>query len=92
MKLTGFAGLPAFSRGNALMQYAFVNGRPVRDKQIAGAVRGAYADSLPRDRHAVTALFIELDPDQYLDRLPGELSGGQKQRICIARAIAAEPK
>lgn len=62
VRLTGFASIPSFSRANALQQYAYVNGRPVRDKQIAGAIRGAYADTLARDRHAVVALFIELDP------------------------------
>ena len=54
--------LPSFSRANALQQYAYVNGRPVRDKLIAGAVRGAFADVLPRDRNAVTVLFLTLDP------------------------------
>ena len=58
----GFAGLPTLSRANALAQYLFVNGRPVRDKLLVGAVRGAYADYLPRDRHPTLALFIELDP------------------------------
>jgi DNA mismatch repair protein MutL len=60
--LTGHVSIPAFTRANALQQYAYVNGRPVRDKLIAGAIRGAFADVLPRDRHAVTALFITLDP------------------------------
>jgi|UPI0000542CEE DNA mismatch repair protein MutL len=60
--LTGYASIPSFTRGNALAQFAYVNGRPVRDKLIAGAIRGAYMDALPRDRHAVTALFISLDP------------------------------
>jgi DNA mismatch repair protein MutL len=46
------------ARANALQQYAYVNGRPVRDKLIAGAIRGAYADTLARDRHAVTVLFL----------------------------------
>ena len=53
---------PAPSRANALQQYAYVNGRPVRDRLIAGAIRGAFADVLPRDRHAVTVLFLTLDP------------------------------
>src|SRR6185295_222438 len=53
---------PSFSRANALQQYAYVNGRPVRDKLIAGAIRGAFADVLARDRNAVTALFLTLDP------------------------------
>src|SRR4029077_17962997 len=60
--IEGFAGLPTFSRANALGQYLFVNGRPVRDKLLYGAVRGAYADHLPRDRHPVVALFVTLDP------------------------------
>jgi DNA mismatch repair protein MutL len=60
--LTGFAGLPTYNRGNAQMQFLFVNGRPVRDKLIVGAVRGAYADFLARDRHPAVALFVEIDP------------------------------
>ena len=64
--LTGFAGLPTFNRGNAQMQYLFVNGRPVRDKLVIGAVRGAYQDFLARDRHPAVALFVDLDP-QYVD-------------------------
>ena len=58
----GFAASPALTRANALGQYLFVNGRPVRDKLILGAVRAAYADYLPRDRHPVVALFVTLDP------------------------------
>jgi DNA mismatch repair protein MutL len=58
--LTGYAALPTFNRGNAQLQYLFVNGRPVRDKLVIGAVRGAYADFLARDRHAVVALFVDL--------------------------------
>lgn len=60
--LTGFAGLPTYNRGTAQLQFLFVNGRPVRDKLIVGAVRGAYADFLARDRHPAVALFVELDP------------------------------
>ncbi|MDX5365918.1 MAG: DNA mismatch repair endonuclease MutL [Alphaproteobacteria bacterium] len=60
--LRGFAGLPTYNRGTAQMQYLFVNGRPVRDKLIVGAVRGAYADFLARDRHPAVALFVEIDP------------------------------
>ena len=60
--MTGHVSIPSFSRANALQQYAYVNGRPVRDKLIAGAIRGAFADVLPRDRHAVTVLFLTLDP------------------------------
>jgi DNA mismatch repair protein MutL len=58
----GFAAAPSLTRANALGQYLFVNGRPVRDKLMLGAVRGAYADYLPRDRHPVLALFVTLDP------------------------------
>jgi DNA mismatch repair protein MutL len=60
--LSGHVSIPSYTRANALQQYAYVNGRPVRDKLIAGAVRGAFADVLPRDRHAVTVLFLALDP------------------------------
>jgi len=59
--LQGFAGLPTLSRANTLGQYLFVNGRPVRDKLLVGAVRAAYADYLPRDRHPLLALFVTLD-------------------------------
>ena len=56
----GFAAAPSLTRANALGQYLFVNGRPVRDKLILGAVRAAYSDYLPRDRHPVVALFVTL--------------------------------
>jgi DNA mismatch repair protein MutL len=61
VRLAGFAGLPTLSRANTLGQYLFVNGRPVRDKLLVGAVRAAYADYLPRDRHPLLALFVTLD-------------------------------
>lgn len=60
--LSGFAGLPTLNRGIADMQYLFVNGRPVRDKQLIGAVRAAYADFLARDRHPLLALFLSVEP------------------------------
>ena len=63
LKLTGFAGLPTYSRGNAQQQYLFVNGRPVKDRLLVGAVRGAYQDYLARDRHPVLALFLEVPAD-----------------------------
>jgi DNA mismatch repair protein MutL len=62
VRLAGFAGLPTYNRANAQMQYLFVNGRPVRDKLLIGAVRGAYADYLARDRHPALALFLDCDP------------------------------
>lgn len=62
--LTGYAALPTYSRGSAVAQYLFVNGRPVRDKLLIGALRGAYADFLSRDRHPAVALFLECPPEQ----------------------------
>jgi DNA mismatch repair protein MutL len=59
--IEGFAALPTLTRANALGQYLFVNGRAVRDKLLIGAVRAAYADYLPRDRHPLVALFVTLD-------------------------------
>ncbi|MBV9954871.1 MAG: DNA mismatch repair endonuclease MutL [Pseudolabrys sp.] len=61
VRIEGYAGLPTLSRANSLGQYLFVNGRPVRDKLLIGAVRAAYADYLPRDRHPLLALFVTLD-------------------------------
>ncbi|MBD3729774.1 MAG: DNA mismatch repair endonuclease MutL [Sphingomonadales bacterium] len=60
MQLGGIAGLPTYNRGVADHQYLFVNGRPVKDRLLVGAVRGAYSDMLARDRHAVLALFLTL--------------------------------
>ncbi|WP_371156674.1 DNA mismatch repair endonuclease MutL [Jannaschia sp. 2305UL9-9] len=62
IRLTGLAALPTYSRGNAVHQYLFVNGRPVRDRMLTGALRGAYMDVLAKDRHAVAALFLTCDP------------------------------
>ncbi len=62
ISLSGYAGLPTYNRANAAMQFLFVNGRPVRDKLLVGAVRGAYADFLARDRHPALALFLDCDP------------------------------
>ncbi|UUL83393.1 DNA mismatch repair endonuclease MutL [Sphingomonas qomolangmaensis] len=61
--LGGVAGLPTFNRGIADHQYLFVNGRPVKDRLLVGAVRGAYAEMLARDRHAVVALFLDVPAD-----------------------------
>lgn len=63
MSLTGMIGLPTYNRGTAAFQYIFVNGRPVRDKSLLGAVRGAYADFLARDRFPVLALFLTIAPE-----------------------------
>jgi DNA mismatch repair protein MutL len=62
LHLTGYAALPTYSRGSAVHQYLFVNGRPVRDKLLIGALRAAYCDVLSRDRHPAAALFIDCDP------------------------------
>jgi DNA mismatch repair protein MutL len=59
--LTGYAALPTYSRGSSVAQFLFVNGRPVRDKLLYGALKGAYFDFLSRDRHPAAALFIECD-------------------------------
>jgi DNA mismatch repair protein MutL len=64
VRLTGFAGLPTYNRGNAAHQYLFVNGRPVRDRLLQGALRAAYADFLARDRHPTAALYISLDTSE----------------------------
>jgi DNA mismatch repair protein MutL len=60
LRIGGLAGLPAASRATSEHQYLFVNGRPVKDRQLVGALRGAYADRLPAGRHAVAALFLDL--------------------------------
>ena len=64
LALGGYAALPTFSRGAAVAQYLFVNGRPVRDKLLVGALRAAYADLLARDRHPVAALLLTCDPEE----------------------------
>ena len=61
--LGGVASLPTYNRGVADHQYLFVNGRPVKDRLLMGAIRGAYAEMLPRDRHAVVALFLDVPAD-----------------------------
>lgn len=60
----GIASLPTYNRGVADHQFLFVNGRPVKDRLLVGAVRGAYAEMLARDRHAVVALFLDLPPSE----------------------------
>ena len=62
VRLEGRVSIPSYTRATAQQQYAYVNGRPIRDRLVAGALRGAFADVLPRDRHAVAALFLSLDP------------------------------
>ncbi|MEO1139856.1 MAG: DNA mismatch repair endonuclease MutL, partial [Pseudomonadota bacterium] len=62
IRMTGYAALPTYSRGSSVAQYLFVNGRPVRDKMLYGALRAAYHDFLSRDRHPAAALFLDCDP------------------------------
>lgn len=64
VRVEGLAGLPTYSKANSLSQYLFVNGRPVRDKVLMGALRGGYADLLHSGRYPVVALFIDLDPHE----------------------------
>lgn len=64
LRLAGVASLPTFNRGVADHLYLFVNGRPVRDRLLTGAVRAAYADLLARDRHPVLALFLDVPPGE----------------------------
>ncbi|WP_442772474.1 DNA mismatch repair endonuclease MutL [Paenirhodobacter enshiensis] len=64
IRLTGYAALPTYSRGAAVEQFLFVNGRPVRDKMLLGALRAGYMDVLPRDRHPAAALFLSCDPER----------------------------
>ena len=61
-QLTGYAALPTYSRGSSVAQYLFVNGRPVQDRMLYGALRAAYADFLGRDRHPAAVLFLSCDP------------------------------
>jgi DNA mismatch repair protein MutL len=65
-RLTGLAGLPTLNRATAKDQYLFVNGRPVRDRLLVGAVRGAYQDFLARDRHPMVVLFVDC-PQELVD-------------------------
>lgn len=62
VRIAGYAGLPTLHRPDAGQQFLFVNGRPVRDKVLVGAVRAAYGDLIPRGRHPLLALFVSLDP------------------------------
>ena len=64
MSVSGFAGLPTLHRPDAAQQYLFVNGRPVKDKLLIGAVRAAYGDLIPRGRHPLLALFVALPPHE----------------------------
>jgi DNA mismatch repair protein MutL len=64
IRLTGFAALPTYSRGSAVAQHLFVNGRPVRDKLLSARC-GPPTDVLSRDRHPAAALFVDCDPNGW---------------------------
>ena len=96
LHVEGFAALPTYTRANSLGQYLFVNGRPVRDKLMVGAVHAAYADYLPRGRQPVVALFLyhraargrrECASGQDRGALPRCRSGAQRdrRRACAMR-------
>src|SRR5471032_2687954 len=92
VRLQGFAGLPTLSRANTLGQYLFVNGRPVRDKLLVCAVRAAYADYLPRDRHPLLALFVtlqsrEVDVNVHPAKTEVRFRDGGLVRGLIVRAL-----
>jgi DNA mismatch repair protein MutL len=64
VSVSGFAGLPTLHRPDAAQQFLFVNGRPVKDKLLIGAVRAAYGDLIPRGRQPLLALFVSLPPEE----------------------------
>ena len=64
LKLSGYAALPTLNRGTSQYQYLFVNGRPINDRLVLGAVRAAYADVIPRGRFPMLALFIDMPPEK----------------------------
>ena len=64
VRVSGWASLPTYNRGSNQHQFLFVNGRPVKDRLLVGAVRGAYQDFLARDRHPVAALYVDLPTSQ----------------------------
>ncbi|MEN9410896.1 MAG: hypothetical protein RL216_2870 [Pseudomonadota bacterium] len=64
LHLTGYAALPTYSRGSSVQQFVFVNGRPVLDRMLLGALRVAYFDFLSRDRHPAAVLTVTCDPER----------------------------
>lgn len=66
IRISGFVSLPTYNKANSLSQYLFVNSRPVRDKLLLGALKGAYQDVLPSNRYPACVLFFEVNP-QYVD-------------------------
>lgn len=66
LRITGYVSLPTLNKANSLHQYLFVNNRPVRDKLLLGAIKGAYQDVLASNRYPLCALFFDIDP-AYVD-------------------------
>lgn len=66
LRISGYASLPTLNKANSLSQYLFVNNRPVRDKLLLGAIKGAYQDVLERNRYPMCALYFDIDP-AYVD-------------------------
>ena len=66
VRIGGYVSLPTLNKANSLSQYLFVNSRPVRDKLLLGAIKGAYQDVLASNRYPLCALFIDVDP-AYVD-------------------------
>ena len=64
LRLSGYAALPTYSRGSSVQQFVFVNGRPVLDRMLLGALRAAYFDFLSRDRHPAAVLSVTCDPER----------------------------
>ena len=62
VRISGFVSLPTLNKANSLSQYLFVNDRPVRDKLLLGAIKGAYQDVLASNRYPMCALFFDVDP------------------------------
>jgi DNA mismatch repair protein MutL len=98
VRLEGYAGLPTYHRPHASHLYLFVNGRPVRDRLMAGAVRGAYADLMMRGRHPAAALFIRCPPEMVdVNVHPAKAEVRFRDSVlvrsliigCLRRAIAA---
>ena len=66
LRISGYVSLPTLNKANSLSQYLFVNNRPVRDKLLLGAIKGAYQDVLASNRYPMCALFFDIDP-AYVD-------------------------
>ena len=98
MRVYGFAGLPTLHRPDSSQQYLFVNGRPVKDKLLIGAVKAAYGDLIPRGRSPLLALFLDVatsDVDVNVHPAKAEVRFRDSGRVrallvgALAEALAA---